>query len=114
MAGEQHANHVELLSRLALKFIEDAPRVAAASTEDAAAVDTSGSFTGSISAEDGVPVEVRVGINSGAVIGGVIGASRGRDDSSNVVTLLLLCLKQAWRQVPPFHPLINFPACVLL
>ena len=66
MADEQAPNHVEVLSRLALRFADAVPRITASFAPDP---DSDEAFT-----VPGRPVaEIRMGIDTGAVIGGVIG-----------------------------------------
>ena len=64
MADERVPNHVEVLSRLALRFADAVPRIAASFASDP---DSGPTYSGSHT------VEIRLGIDTGAVIGGVIG-----------------------------------------
>ena len=64
MANEKVPNHVEVLSRLALRFADAVPRITAGFITDP---DSGATFSGSPAAE------IRLGIDTGAVIGGVIG-----------------------------------------
>ena len=64
VADEKAPNHVEVLSRLALHFADAVPRITAAFVTDA---DSSDAYSGSPA------TEIRLGIDTGAVIGGVIG-----------------------------------------
>ena len=64
VADEKAPNHVEVLSRLALRFAETVPKIAASFASDP---DLKEFFAGSHT------TEIRLGIDTGAVIGGVIG-----------------------------------------
>ena len=65
VADEKAPNHVEVLSRLALRFAEAVPRIAASFALE--------SELGEALSGGSPSAEIRLGIDTGAVIGGVIG-----------------------------------------